>query len=713
MATLKRSLLLPSAQETCIHFQTESFSGGAKEISVERVIRIKNLTPRSDITKLAKDVVSSARSLFSSEREDEIANLVHLLQKRATSAPRSPNRMQLSKSAKDTLPSFHLSSKSDREASVDKIDEYLESLYDEVAAKIVTSREILALVQDFSSLPVLVANETIIPALARVLREDGKKSIELASNISLIFLVLSHYEALQTQLTKNKLGTTCLKLAENEERRYDLWHRELEDKLEKNSLDSSNAQLEKTKFQSMVYKQEKLMFTVFHLLFNMAVASKATLVKMLKANVVSVLVSFFQRQASFLPLQYVVVNFLALIAAYKESKRALLLSGGTIIQSTMSLLAFVTKPSFENTDWAVVRVACNLLLNLAHFKRFRQLIIKKKCHLALAALLNTKDSHTLQSLFDVFYLLAMDDWAADALAETNVLLASNQYVIANQSSLIESPAGSAASLSLTLSTSVDCICACLNKDRGASFRGLIAHGLDQKNCVALRIVKTATTAMTNAKNSKFSQILLEFIPQLTALATRSKQPDLVAEALALIGCLKSSKFDWSALASESKLLCVASTQILCFLGGQGQSYSTSSGGRLMLGLGPNDDAILEWIILCGVIANYCAAKGWSCSSVLDQVHESNFVQLLLKVCVQKENDDELIYQSLLVVASLVKETSIADSVAASEEWARVLLDLAEDENESVAGAAGYCFDLLMVWYPLLCTKFLTRNEKGS
>ncbi len=65
-------------------------------------------------------------------------------------------------------------------------------------------------------------------ALARVLREDGKKSMELATNILNIFFCLSNFSFNHQIITQNKIGDACLKIADQEFQRYDLWMEEMD-----------------------------------------------------------------------------------------------------------------------------------------------------------------------------------------------------------------------------------------------------------------------------------------------------------------------------------------------------------------------------------------------------------------------------------------------------------------------------------------------------
>lgn len=60
---------------------------------------------------------------------------------------------------------------------LENIEEYIEGLYEEMPDKIISTRNILQLARVPHNMQVLTENESLISALSRVLREDGKKSM--------------------------------------------------------------------------------------------------------------------------------------------------------------------------------------------------------------------------------------------------------------------------------------------------------------------------------------------------------------------------------------------------------------------------------------------------------------------------------------------------------------------------------------------------------
>lgn len=75
----------------------------------------------------------------------------------------------------------------DEVANINDMDEYIELLYEDIPDKVRGSALILQLARNPDNLEELLLNETALGALARVLREDWKQSVELATNIIYIF----------------------------------------------------------------------------------------------------------------------------------------------------------------------------------------------------------------------------------------------------------------------------------------------------------------------------------------------------------------------------------------------------------------------------------------------------------------------------------------------------------------------------------------------
>lgn len=73
-------------------------------------------------------------------------------------------------------------------------------------------------------------SETVVSALARVLRDDWKKSSELATNIIYIFFCFSSFTQFHPVILHFKIGALSMSIVEHELKKYDLWKEELDKK---------------------------------------------------------------------------------------------------------------------------------------------------------------------------------------------------------------------------------------------------------------------------------------------------------------------------------------------------------------------------------------------------------------------------------------------------------------------------------------------------
>ena len=64
-------------------------------------------------------------------------------------------------------------------------------------------------------------------ALARVLREDWKKSTELATNIIYTFFCFSSFTQFHGVIIHFKIGALCMNIVEFELKKYDMWTEEM------------------------------------------------------------------------------------------------------------------------------------------------------------------------------------------------------------------------------------------------------------------------------------------------------------------------------------------------------------------------------------------------------------------------------------------------------------------------------------------------------
>lgn len=142
-------------------------------------------------------------------------------------------------------------------ASIRVVDTYVELLYDELPDKIRGSSLILQLARNPDNLEELAKNEAVLNALARVLREDWKKSLDLSTNIVYIFFCFSTYTHFHPVIVQHKIGSLCMDVIEYELRRFDQMKAELEMRKSGGSMSGSRSSINKSLDDSLDLENEE------------------------------------------------------------------------------------------------------------------------------------------------------------------------------------------------------------------------------------------------------------------------------------------------------------------------------------------------------------------------------------------------------------------------------------------------------------------------
>ena len=95
-----------------------------------------------------------------------------------------------------------------------------ENLYeDDVKDKAKAASCIATLFKQAQHLEPLLSHATLLPTLARVLRDDGKRSVELCIAIQSVWLVLSNFSQFHQLLVDNQVGVSTLEVLDLEIKR--------------------------------------------------------------------------------------------------------------------------------------------------------------------------------------------------------------------------------------------------------------------------------------------------------------------------------------------------------------------------------------------------------------------------------------------------------------------------------------------------------------
>ncbi|CAL6023694.1 Kinesin-associated_protein [Hexamita inflata] len=159
-------------------------------------------------------------------------------------------------------------------ADIENLEEYIDSLYDDLQTKIDATAKILQLSQIKENLRNMALNDVLMSALARCLREDGQKSLELGTNIVHCFYVISHFQEYGKPLLAHKAPESLFKMIEQECKRYTTFYKKLADQRAEVQKQNSQKvkdlyQVEYDKFKKLVMTQDKLLFVALQTIINL------------------------------------------------------------------------------------------------------------------------------------------------------------------------------------------------------------------------------------------------------------------------------------------------------------------------------------------------------------------------------------------------------------------------------------------------------------
>ncbi|XP_015261687.1 PREDICTED: kinesin-associated protein 3 [Gekko japonicus] len=405
----------PSEKALIVHYEVEAtilgemgdpMLGERKEC--QKIIRLKSLNANTDISSLARKVVEECKLIHPSKLAEVEQLLYYLQNRRDTSAGKEKKE----KSSKPKDPPPFEGTEIDEVANINDMDEYIELLYEDIPDKVRGSALILQLARNPDNLEELLLNETALGALARVLREDWKQSVELATNIIYIFFCFSSFSQFHGLITHYKIGALCMNIIDHELKRHELWQEELTKKKKAVDEDPDNQtqkkEYEKTfkKYQGLVVKQEQLLRVALYLLLNLAEDTRTEL-KMRNKNIVHMLVKALDREN--FELLILVVSFLKKLSIFMENKNDMVELD--IIEKLVKMVPC------EHED--LLNITLRLLLNLSFDTGLRNKMVQVGLLPKLTALLGNENYK--QVAMCILYHISMDDRFKSMFAYTDCI----------------------------------------------------------------------------------------------------------------------------------------------------------------------------------------------------------------------------------------------------------------------------------------------------
>ncbi|XP_059197593.1 kinesin-associated protein 3a [Centropristis striata] len=606
----------------------------------QKIIRVKSLKARTDVSSLARKVVEECRLIHPSKLL-EVEQLLFYLQNRKHT---NDNQEKRRVSPRDFTAYAGL--ELDEEASITSVDEYVELLYEDVQEKIRGATLIFQLARNPDNLEELIQNETALGALARVLREDWKQSVDLATTIICVFFCFSSFSQFHGLVTHFKIGALCMNIIEHELKRYDLWQEELQKKKKAYEEFSENQNLKKEheksfrKYQSLLTKQEQLLRVALCLLLNLAEDTRTEL-KMRNKNIVHMLVKILDREDQELLL--VAVSFLKKLSIFLENKNDM--AEACAVEKLSRLVPC------DHED--LLSASLRLLLNLSFDTSLRCQMVQAELVPKVSSLL--ADEAQRQLAMCILYHISMDDNFKSMFADTDCIPQLMRLLCERGEEKLD----------------VELISLCINLAANRSNAKLLCEGNGLKMLMKRAVKMKDVLVMKMIRNlsqhgGATKSLFLDHVGDLAAQISEDEPEEFVIECLGTLANLTIPDLDWALVLTEYQLV----------------PYLKD---RLKPG-SAEEDLVLEVVILIGTVS-----MDDSCAAMLAK---SGIIPALIELLNVQQEDDEFVCQIIYVFYQMVFHKDTRDVLVRDTQAPAYLIDLMHDNNAEIRKVCDNTLDII-------------------
>lgn len=606
----------------------------------QKIIRLKSLNSNTDIASLARKVVEECR-LISPSRLPEVEQLLFYLQNRKKPAEKKEKKPI---KPRDLTPFEGM--ELDEEANINSIDEYVELLYEDIPEKIRGATLILHLARNPDNLEELLQNETALGALARVLREDWKQSVDLAMTIVYVFFCFSSFSQFHGLITHYKIGALCMNIIEHELKRYDLWQEELQKKKKAGDDDPDNQNLKKDyekalkKYHGLLAKQEQLLRVALYLLLNLSEDTRTEL-KMRNKNIVHLLVKTLDRDSE--ELLVLVVSFLKKLSIFLENKNDM--------DETDTVEKLAKLVPCEHED--LLNVTLRLLLNLSFDTNLRSKMVQVGLLPKLTSLLG--DEAQRQIAMCILYHISMDDRFKSMFAYTDCIPQVMKMLFDCDEERIDAELISFCINLAANKRNAQIMC------EGNSLKILMKRALKLKDPLIMKMVRNISQHDGATKN-----LFIDYVGDLAAQIGLKEEEEFVIECLGTLSNLTISDLDWELVLKEYNLVPYLKDHL-------------KPGSA-------EDDLILEVVIMIGTVS-----MDDSCAIMLAK---SGIIPALIELLNAQQEDDEFVCQIVYVFYQMVFHQATRDVIIKETQAPAYLIDLMHDKNAEIRKVCDNTLDII-------------------
>lgn len=295
------------------------------------------------------------------------------------------------------------------EVSADDIEKYVDLLYEEkYEDKIKGARNLLYLIKDAEIMYAIVEQKpNLLDVVARTLRDEHKKGMELSIYLIDFFYSYSFYQMFHQFLVQRSIGEICVQIIDYNLMKYDFRKDEmLRLSVSKNST-PYEYRIALEKFVFMVRKQDRILTMAFKILKHLAEDPKIE-ARMVKKDMVNYLIKHMARTNINLLLE--VLLFLKKLSIVQQNKDAMVKNG--IFEKIMCV--FEIKHPFI---WAI---NLQLFFNLSFDHQFRLKVISKPAEFyKLTEFFKLTDFRS--NILRIFYNFSLEEKAKPLFYDSDAL----------------------------------------------------------------------------------------------------------------------------------------------------------------------------------------------------------------------------------------------------------------------------------------------------
>lgn len=680
----------------------------------QKIIRLKSLNADTNVSLLAKEVIEKC-SLIHESKLREVEQLIYYLQNRKTSdsCTSNDNTQPLRPTSSNSISTDN--GEIER-AVISNVDNYIELLYEEIPGKIKGSSLILQLARVPDNLHELTKNESLLSALARVLREDWRRSIELSTNIIYIFFCFSTYSQFHNIVLEYRIGSLCMDIIDFELCRYDQWKEDMEKRrrhfenttgltffssgndnsdkkikivddiwntdgpldyeikkrsneitITENDVKKLKEEFEKNrkKFKSLIKKQEQLLRVAFYLLLNIAENMEVER-KMRKKNVIGMLIKTLDRTN--IDLLILVIAFLKKLSIFRENKD--LMAEESIIEKIPRLL------QSNNAD--LILSTLKLLFNLSFDAKLRAKMIRVGLLPKLIKLLGQSDIKNKTIILGLLYHASMDDKVKTMFTNTECIQMITNMIVNSED---DQPKLELIAFGINLAINNKNAQLMIESNR---LQGLIKKAFQTQDPLIMKMIRNISQHDLAKEN------FVEFVGDFAMALNQSDSQDFVLEVIGVLGNLELHDLDYSQILHRCDLI-------------------PWIRNNLVPGKAP-DDLVLEIVIFLGT-----AAFDEDCARLLCK---ADILLSLIELLKAKQEDDEIVLQIIYVFYQISKHDSTRDYLIreTGNEAPGYLIDLMHDKNAAIRKVCDACLDVIAIcdknWAARIkVEKFRSHNQQ--